>query len=80
MIIPDTKRAAGIIMGKIGSMGTSEVKPEEEVDPKVEGLRAAAEDILHAIETKSSHDLMQALQAFLSQADSDEGPEESDEV
>lgn len=76
MIIPDAKKAATVILGKIGkpSLGPA-VKPEEMTDPKEEGLKTAAEDVLTAIHEKSAAGLMTALRAFFDQCDSSDGDE-----
>lgn len=75
MIFPDSKKAAGVILSKMGGDKMTEMKPEEEMDDKSEGLRASAEDILMAIDSKSSSDLMTALKSFYDQMESQEAPE-----
>lgn len=82
MIIPDTKKAATVILSKMKSDGTSadtEVKPEENMDDSMEGYTAAAEDILHAVETKSVQGLATALKSFFEMCDSAPGSSDSSE-
>lgn len=75
-MIPDKKKAATIILAKLRSPEKSqEVKPEAELDPKAEGLKAAAEDAMQAIKDGSAHDLMVALRSFYDQCEASEQPE-----
>lgn len=81
MIFPDAKKSATMILSKMSKGGDpspmQEVKSESEIDPSMDGLKSAAEDVLQAIDSKSGHDLMMALKAFFDMAkdDSEEGME-----
>lgn len=75
MIIPDDKKAATIILAKRDGNGketSAPAMPEESLNPEMEGLKAVAEDIMRAINSKSAHDLSQALKAFVEMCDSDD--------
>lgn len=68
----DKKKLATIILSKMrpdGSADSQDVKPEKQMDEKNEGLHAACEDILQAINDKSPGDLLVALKAFFDMAD-----------
>lgn len=75
MIFPNPKKAAVMILSKMDKDGgpdkMQEVKSESEVQPDMEGLKSAAEDIMQAISDKSPHDLMMALKSFCEMADVD---------
>lgn len=59
----DKKKAASIILSKHGK--DAEVKPEAAVDHAFDGLHAAAEDIISAIQNKSPQDMHKALRSFI---------------
>lgn len=65
MIIPDAKKAANIIVGKMGSPLTHEEKPEADTDPHEGALHALSSEILSAHEAKSPQALTSALKAFI---------------
>lgn len=70
MIIPDRKKAVSVILSKMKPHGMAEggeVKDEAPVDAKDGALKAIAEDMLMAVEQKSPMDLVNALQAFMSE-------------
>lgn len=67
MMIPEPKRVATIIvsrMGKDGNVESSESKPEAAMG---EPLHELAQDLLHAIETKSPTNLAAAFKAMFLQ-------------
>lgn len=69
MIIGNKKKAVGVILSKFGE----EPKEESHED---NSKMIIAKDILDAIEKKSVHDLMAALDAFWAQMELEEGEEE----
>lgn len=70
MIIPDSRKAASVILSRMDKPGPDiEVKDEEEIDPSDEGLKTAAEEAMAAIKGGSAHDLMVALRSFFEQCD-----------
>lgn len=75
MIYPDAKKAATMILSK-GDKSV-EVKPEENIDPKLDAYVSVAEDVMGALESKSKVDLAKALQALCMMMGTEE--EESDE-
>ncbi len=68
MIIPDKKKAAGMIlssrMDKYGREKTATVKPEEDISGRGGASQALAEAIIGAIQSGSASDLAEALSAF----------------
>lgn len=81
MIIPEKKKAVSVILSKFKPDGSErtpdiEVKPEEEINEHDESLKAIAEDIMSAVESKSAHDLLVALRAFISECSMHEDDEE----
>ena len=78
----DKKSTASLILAKLkdGQTKTQEIKPTVGMgdDDDAAGMRAAAEDLLQAIQDKDPQGLMMALKAFLSLADSDEDQDEQD--
>lgn len=79
MIFPDPKKSATMILSKLSANGgpdkMQDVKKEVELDPAMDGLKSAAEDIMQAFSDKSPHDLMQALKSFVAMVDSSEASE-----
>jgi len=71
VIIPDNKKVASVILSRMGKDESSDVplKPEVELDPMDEGLKAAAEEALAAVKSGSAHDFMVALRSFFEQCD-----------
>lgn len=72
MIISDHKRAAATIVGRMQDGKIShggEVKDEMEMDSGMQSHAALAGEILQAIESKSPHELMQALKAFIAECE-----------
>jgi hypothetical protein len=82
MIIPDKKKAVGIIISKMKpdgsfSEGGEAMQNEEEMDSDMEAKKSIAADIIEAMHSKSAHDLMVALEAFFEECDREpheEGP------
>lgn len=61
-MIPDHKKIATVIMGKIGpeaSYGDKDMNDPEE------GLHAAAEEVMDAVHAKDAKGLAQALKSFM---------------
>lgn len=83
MIIPDRKKAVGLIISKMKPDGThengAEVKNEEEIDEHDSALQAHAEDIINALHNKSASDLARALNNFLEEHDMHEESESPEE-
>lgn len=78
MIIPDKKKAVTVILSKLrpdGSETRQDVLPEDEMDENDSDLKAIAEDMLHAYESKSASDLVTALKAFISCMKDDDSEE-----
>lgn len=67
MIIPNPKKAATVIVSRIGSSQTHEEKPEASSQPDISALHAIASDMLQAIKDGSPSDLASALKAFLAE-------------
>ncbi len=78
MIIPDVKKMAGIIVGKMNPEGSEgSIKPEAQMDDSKMGLHAAAEDLINAINSKSALEVADALRSAFIQMDAEEdGAEE----
>lgn len=83
MIIPDRKKAIGVILSKMKPDGSQveggEMKNEEHIDEHEQALHSHAEDILSALHNKSAADLAKALNNFLEEHDmheQEESPEE----
>ncbi len=72
MIIPDKRKAASIIVSKMGQDMPDDGGGDAPDDGGDEGLKAAAEDVLSAIEGKSADALKDALKAFFQMVDKDE--------
>lgn len=72
MIMPNPKKVATVIVSKMrdGHETHQEVKPEEAIDEHHEALKAIAEDIMHAMESKSAHSLATAMKAFIAHHES----------
>lgn len=67
MIIPDKKKAVGLILSKMapdGSEKQMDVKSEEAIGQGDEALHAICEDILMAVKDGSALQLAEALKAF----------------
>lgn len=68
MIFADRKKPTQIIISRLGEEGRmkdSSQMPEESVDGGDSALHAISQDVLSAVDRKSSHDLMLALRAFM---------------
>jgi DNA phosphorothioation-dependent restriction protein DptG len=68
MIIPGGRKTVSVILSKMKPNGTEqmgETRPEEEMNGSDGSLKAIADDIMMAFQSKSSHDLMTALKAFM---------------
>lgn len=82
MIIPERKKAAGVILSKYKPDGSyadgGTVKSEEQVMPDMAAFHAHAESILSAVHNKSPGELVQAMKNFLAEheAHSDKEDEE----
>lgn len=63
MIIPDKKKAIGLIVSKFDGKGNMEDVNSEESGHD-DAMKAISEEILEAIKNGSAQDLMMALQAF----------------
>jgi hypothetical protein len=78
----DKRSTASLILAKMkdGKSKTQEVKPTVGMgdDEDAQGMRAAAEDLLQAIQDKDPQGLMMALKAFLSLADSDDDEQDQE--
>jgi hypothetical protein len=84
MMIPEKKKAIGIILSKYRPDGTMHdggavLKNEEELNAEHEALKSHAADIIEAIHSKSAHDLMVALVSFLEQHELHEESESEEE-
>ena len=88
MIIPNKKKAIGVILANYkpdGSMSHGgDVMPEpeaehDEVNVQQEALKSHAADMIEAMHNKSAHDLMEALYAFLEQREIHEEQESPEE-
>lgn len=65
MIIPDRKKAIGLIISRFDGKGNMEDSIDiDEGDGKNDAMKAIAEEILQAIQNGSVDDLMMALTAF----------------
>lgn len=66
MIIPDKKKAAGLIVSRLkdGREVQSVEKPEMATDGRREAMRAIASELLSAVQNGSSSDIATALEAF----------------
>jgi hypothetical protein len=73
MIVPDPrKKIATILMARMNKDGketASNMLPEEDVDADGEGLKAAAEDIIRAMDSKSAMALADAMKSFFMMCD-----------
>lgn len=70
MIIPDSKKTVTMILSRMGEdrkMTDTEIKPERENREEDEGFRVIAEEILEAIQEKSTSGLARALRNFVEQ-------------
>lgn len=69
MIIPEKKKAVGIIMAKYKPDGTyadgGEVKNEEQIMPDMAPFHAHAQSIMSAIHNKSPGEFVTAMRNFL---------------
>jgi hypothetical protein len=76
----DKKSMASMILARMkdGKTKTQEIKPSINVgeDESDQGLRAAAEDILQAVQDKDVNALVMALKSFCKMADSDDDQED----
>lgn len=70
MIIPDRRKAATLILSRLGSQAP--VAPQAEVSQDDAPLRAIAEDLLVAFEKKSVMDIVDSLKAFIAATDTEE--------
>lgn len=83
MIIPDKKKAVTVILSKLkpsGGESLTRVKPEEEMDPAQGALKAIAEDLLSAIDSRSASDLAQALGAFMAEIQAQDSIQDAEEA
>ena len=76
MIIPQKKKAIGVILSKMDGHD-QEVKEEHSMDEHDEALKVIASELMHAIEQKSAMGVVDALKAFWSEIE--ELDEEKDE-
>lgn len=67
MIFPDHKKAASVIVGRMGEEGGGAVKPEFEMDDSLQGLHGASEDMMSAIKEGSPGKYMKAMRSFIDQ-------------
>lgn len=72
---PDKKSVSALILSK---MKPDAEVANEEVDPKMEGLKASAEDIIGAIQSKSAVDLVSALNSYFDQKEQEEDAEQGE--
>lgn len=80
MIIPDKKKAVGIILSRMSPEAPKAPEMEmSEENHREEIMKAIAADILEAMHSKSAHDLSNALCAFLEQHDLHEASESAKE-
>lgn len=85
MIIPDMKRTAQMIIGRMhpdGSESSYEGPMEEPLNEKEAGLHASAQSIIDAFHSKSPQALSNGLRDFLSQHEAygaNSGDTEADE-
>lgn len=66
MMFGDRKKAMASILSnrkEDGSVSESEAMPEKNLDPDLEPHMAVAEDLHHAIQSKSVHGIAKALKA-----------------
>lgn len=92
MIIPDHKRMASIIVASLrpktgemtmGKDTTDEQKPEDGTDDNKEALKATAEEIMQAIESKDAQAFADSLSDFIEMAmgtDDDSDEDSADDV
>lgn len=82
MIIPDKKKAVGVILSKYKPDGTyadgGEVKNEEQVMPDMEAFHSHAESIMSAIHNKSPGEFVTAMRNFLSEHELHEDQEQEE--
>jgi hypothetical protein len=67
MIIPGNRKTVSVILDRMkpdGSERMGEMKPEEEMEEGSSAMKAICEDMIMAFESKSAHDLMEAMKAF----------------
>ena len=76
MIIPDKKKAVGVILARMGGPD-QEVKEEHSMDKHDEAVKVIASELIHAIENKSAAGVVDALKALM--AEIREMDEEQDE-
>jgi hypothetical protein len=76
MIIPQKKKAIGVILSKMHGPD-QEVKEEHSMNEHDEALKVIASELMHAIESKSAMGVVDALKAFWSEIE--ELDEEKDE-
>lgn len=79
MIIPDKKKVAGIILQGMDGAMSKPVLPEQEIDSSDEQMRLIAEDILTAIDNRSSLELARAIRALM-ELDEEKDEEEHEEM
>jgi len=71
MIIPDRKKIATILSGKMGGE-MSPMKPEEESGDDDKALHLLAEDAITAVKSGSAADFVKAMKAFMYACDDDD--------
>lgn len=78
MIIPDKKKATGIILAGMDGGISSPVRPEETIDPREDVMMGLAEDLMMAIDQRSASGVASAFKAMMMECEAYESESEQE--